>query len=104
MQRSAEDQSVIIATYEGKHNHTYPCTNPSNNRLVSCYAAGKNACSTITLDLTEQGLKPDVEKVCYGIQNQELDQTIILKQMISSLSKDRNFTAALASAISEKVF
>ncbi|KAJ4745670.1 hypothetical protein LUZ62_080075 [Rhynchospora pubera] len=103
VQRSAEDKSLIVVTYEGEHNHGHPSTCLSENRVLSCYTANSTSGSTITLDLTQHGLKPNMERACHEIQNQEF-QTVLVKQMASSLTKDPGFTAALANAISGKFF
>ncbi|KAJ3704737.1 hypothetical protein LUZ61_008442 [Rhynchospora tenuis] len=103
VQRSAEDKSVIVVTYEGEHNHGHPSACLSENRVLSCYTANSTSGSTITLDLTQHDLKPNMERACHEIKNQEF-QTVLVKQMASSLTKDPDFTAALANAISGKIF
>jgi hypothetical protein len=103
VQRSSEDKTVIVVMYEGEHNHGYPSTSLSENRLLSCYTANSTSGSTITLDLTQQGTRPNMERACYDIQNQEF-QSVLVKQMVSSLTKDPGFTTALANTISGKIF
>ncbi|KAJ9559511.1 hypothetical protein OSB04_004671 [Centaurea solstitialis] len=55
VQRSVDDQTIVVATYEGEHNHRHPSrhelASPGLNHIVS---TGKpwSAVPTITLDLT----------------------------------------------------
>ncbi|OEL16117.1 putative WRKY transcription factor 40 [Dichanthelium oligosanthes] len=118
VQRSAEDSSVLVATYEGEHNH--PCPTSAGELPGCATRSGSVPCSisinssgpTITLDLTknrgggvrvmEAAEAPDVKKLCQEIASPEF-RTALAEQMASSLTRDSNFTEALATAILRQV-
>lgn len=107
MQKSVEDPTILVATYEGEHNHGHQkgemslvsrqsdqespvmCVPP----ISSPTPIIQSTSPTVTLDLVEENI---------NVQKSSIQQFLV-QQMATSLTRDPNFTAALATAISGRI-
>ena len=107
MQRSVEDPYLVVAIYEGEHNHPHP-----NQPDVSLgfnqgqIIPGPNStiCSSpsLIMDSTQPKSCTDAEKPISGIDMPAF-QELLVEKMANSLTRNHNFTTALAAAISTRI-
>ncbi|KAL7165949.1 hypothetical protein ACSBR2_036757 [Camellia fascicularis] len=113
VQRSVQDPSIVVAAYEGEHNHIHPCQAEvalGLNHFVSPTMITSESPTTtpnpnpnpMIIDSTQLGLFRNANKSIPEIDLPAF-QNLLVEKMANSLTKNHSFTTALAAAISTKI-
>ncbi|KAK9279155.1 hypothetical protein L1049_012832 [Liquidambar formosana] len=115
VQRSVEDESVLVATYEGEHNHGGgpgafgECSASPDSSIkggsmpnfIRPVTANNPFRPTMTLDLTLSGSNQESRRPSQSFMQDPNYNKI--EDYVASLTKDPNFTVALAAAVARSI-
>ncbi|KAF7098505.1 hypothetical protein CFC21_100243 [Triticum aestivum] len=96
VQRSAEDKTVLVATYDGDHNHAQPPKQQGSGGRKSGDAAAVRVSAAPVL--VQQQRKQEASTA-----EQVADRKNLAEQMAATLTRDPGFKAALVSALSGRI-
>ncbi|KAA8525605.1 hypothetical protein F0562_007460 [Nyssa sinensis] len=99
VQRSVEDPSILVATYEGQHNHRRPF---QAELSLSLKPGSASMIPPATFDLVEPKLYSIAKNTTPNPEGSAL-QRLLVDQMASSLTRDPSFARALTAAISGRI-
>ncbi|XP_028782561.1 probable WRKY transcription factor 40 [Neltuma alba] len=105
VQRSVDDQSTVVATYEGEHNHPQPsqmeATGSGSSRGLTSSSLRPSP-PKVTVDMARSKSFNESTHSLPKLDSSEVPQ-VLVEQMATSLTKDPNFRSALLAAISGRV-
>ncbi|XP_057467507.1 probable WRKY transcription factor 40 [Actinidia eriantha] len=109
VQRSVEDPLVVVAIYEGEHNHPHPCQAYQlplglNQGVISSpnSTISSSPSPSPIMDPTQPGSCNDARRPNSGIDIPAF-QELLVEKMANSLTRNYSFTTALAAAISTRI-
>jgi hypothetical protein len=100
VQRSADDSAVLVATYEGEHNHARPPQHDGAAKRSAAPPAGEAARPPAPAPLPLQMMQQQKQEAG---PSSEVARKNLAEHMAVTLTRDPGFKAALVSALSGRI-